>query len=202
MKILAIGANGVIGKAVVSHLQQQHSVIPVGHTQGEHTVDIESKESIKALYEKVGKVDAIVSMVGNGEMGSLDDMPESGYQMVFNNKVMGQVNLVRIGLDYLNKGGSITLTSGQASNHPMRGTAAIAMGVAAVNAFVTTAALELNDGKRINAVSPSMVKETMEQWGLDSSSGIPASEVATYYQASIDGEQSGEVFDAVRGQYE
>ncbi|MCW8329231.1 short chain dehydrogenase [Photobacterium sp. SDRW27] len=202
MKILAIGANGVIGKAVVSRLRQDHSVIAVGHSQGDYTVDIESKESIQALYEKVGKVDAIVSMAGNGEMGSLEDMPESGYQTVLNNKVMGQVNLVRIGLDYLNEGGSITLTSGQASNHPMPGTAAIAMGVAAVNAFVVTAALELKDGKRINAVSPSMVKETMEQWGIDSSSGIPASDVATYYQASIDGLQNGEVFNAVKGKVE
>ena len=201
MKILAIGASGVIGRAVVNHLQKEHSVIAVGHSLGDFTVDIESKESIRALYEKVGKVDAIVSMVGNGEMGSLEEMPESGYQNVLTNKVMGQVNLVRIGLDYLNGGGSITLTSGQASNHPMPGTAAIAMGVAAVNAFVATAALELKDGKRINAVSPAMVKETMELWGIDSSSGIPASDVATYYQACIDGRQNGQVLDAIGGQY-
>lgn len=201
MKILAIGANGVIGKAVINRLQQDHSVIAVGHSRGNHTVDIESKESIQALYEKVGKVDAIVSMVGNGEMGSVEKMPESGYQTVLDNKVMGQVNLVRIGLDYLNEGGSITLTSGQAANHPIKGTAAIAMGVAAVNAFVTTAALELKDGKRINAVSPSMVKETMEQWGIDSRSGIPADDVAKYYQLSIDGVQNGEVFDAIVGQH-
>ncbi|MEH6530871.1 MAG: short chain dehydrogenase [Photobacterium frigidiphilum] len=202
MKILAIGANGVIGKAVVSHLQQDHEVIAVGHSHGDYMVDIENKESIKALYERVGKVDAIISMAGNGQMGSLEEMPESGYHTVLSNKVMGQVNLVRLGLDYLNEGASITLTSGQASNHPMLGTAAIAMGVAAVNAFVATAALELKDGKRINAVSPSMVKETMEQWGIDSGSGIPAIDVATYYQASIDGQQNGEVFNATGGQYE
>lgn len=201
MKILAIGANGVIGKAVVSLLQQEHSVIAVGHSRGDYTVDIESQASISALYEKVGKVDVIISMAGNGEMGSLEDMPESGYQTVLNNKVMGQVNLVRIGLDYLNEGGSITLTSGQASNHPMPGTAAIAMGVAAVNAFVPTAALELKGGKRINVVSPSMVKETMEQWGIDSSNGIAASDVATYYQATINSNSNGEVFQAVGGKY-
>lgn len=109
--------------------------------------------------------------------------------------------LVRIGLDYLNEGGSITLTSGQASNHPMPGMAAIAMGVAAVNAFVNSAALELKERKRINAVSPGMVKETMELWGIDSSSGIAASDVATYYQAVIDGQHNGEVLNAIGGQY-
>ncbi len=201
MKILAIGANGTIGKAVVENLQRENEVIAVGHSEGDVTVDVENKESIRALYEKVGKVDAIVSMIGNGEMGRLQDMPDSSFDMVLNNKIMGQVNLVRIGLEYLNDDGSITLTSGQASNHPMPGTAAIAMGVAAVNAFIATAALELTDGKRINVVSPSMVKETMEQWGADSSSGIAASDVATYFRASISGENSGEVFDAVGGAY-
>lgn len=202
MKILAIGANGVIGKATVSLLQQDHDVIAVGHSHGDYIVDIESKESIKVLYDSVGKVDAIISMAGNGQMGSLDEMPDSAYHTVLNNKLMGQVNLVRLGLDYLNEGGAITLTSGQAANHPMPGTAAIAMGVAAVNAFVATAALELKDGKRINAVSPGMVKETMELWGIESSTGIPARDVATYYQASVEGQQNGEVFNAVGGQYE
>ncbi len=201
MKILAIGANGIIGKAVVKQLQQKHVVIAVGHSHGEHRVDIECKESIKALYEKIGKVDAIISMVGNGKMGSLEDAQDSDYQMVLNSKVMGQVNLARLGLNYLNEGGAITLTSGQASNHPVPGTAAIAMGVAAINAFVVTAAMELKNGKRINTVSPAMVKETMEQWGIDSSSGISATDVASYYQASIDGEQNGEIFDAVKGKY-
>ncbi|MCG7588561.1 SDR family oxidoreductase, partial [Photobacterium sp. OFAV2-7] len=126
----------------------------------------------------------------------------SAFLEVLNNKVMGQVNVVRLGLDYLNEGGSITLTSGQAANQPMPGTTAITMGVAAINAFVATAALELKDGKRINAVSPGMVKETMELWGIDSSTGIPAKDVATYYQASLDGQYKGIVFDAVGGQYE
>ncbi len=108
MKILAIGANGVIGKATVSHLQQDHEVIAVGHSHGDYIVDIESKESIKALLDSVGKVDAIISMAGSGQMGSLDEMPDSGYYTVLNNKVMGQVNLVYLGLDYLNEGGNMS----------------------------------------------------------------------------------------------
>ncbi len=202
MKILAIGANGVIGTAVVNRLQQEHQVIAVGHSRGDYLVDIGCTESIRALYEKVGNLDAIISMAGNGEMGSLEEMPETGYLNVLNNKVMGQVNLVRIGLEYLNEGGVITLTSGQASNHPMPGVGAIAMGVAAVNAFIKTAALELKDGKRINAVSPGMVKETMELWGLDGSSGISANDVASYYQASINSGKNGQVFDALGAAYE
>lgn len=196
MKILAIGANGVVGQATVKLLAEQHEVISVGHSKGDVVVDIEDIASIQSLFEQVGKVDAIVCMAGNGEMGSIAEMPSSGYETVLNNKLMGQVNLVRFGLKYLNDNGSITLTSGQAANHPTAGTAAIAIGVAGINAFVGVAALELESGLRINAVSPSFVKETLEQWGADSSYGIPASDVATFYQRSIEGQDTGKVFDA------
>ena len=202
MKILAIGANGIIGKAVVAHLQQQHTVISVGHSKGDLTVDIEDKNSIRSMFESVGPVDGIISMAGNGEMGGFIEMTDEGYLTVLNNKVMGQVNLARIGVDYLNKDGRITLTSGQAANHPMPGTAAIAMGVSAINAFVATASLEMTEGKKINAVSPGMVKETMDLWGVDSSTGIPAAEVATYYEASLKSDVNGEVLNAVGGHYE
>ena len=202
MKILAIGANGITGKAVVAHLQQQHTVISVGHSKGDLTVDIEDKNSIRSMFESVGPVDGIISMAGNGEMGSFIEMTDEGYLTVLNNKVMGQVNLARIGVDYLNKDGRITLTSGQAANHPMPGTAAIAMGVSAINAFVATASLEMTEGKKINAVSPGMVKETMDLWGVDSSTGIPAAEVATYYEASLKSDVNGEVLNAVGGHYE
>lgn len=202
MKILAIGANGVVGRAVVDLLSQEHEVIAVGHSRGEITVDTESQESIRSLFERVGTIDAIVSTAGNGQMGSLEEMPDSGYQTVLNSKVMGQVNLVRIGLEYLNKGGSITLTSGQSSVNPMPGAAAISMATAAVSAFAVAAALELKDDKRLNAVSPAFVKETMEMLGMDSTYGIPAEDVATYYQASVEGQSNGKVFQAVSGKYQ
>lgn len=201
MKILAIGANGTIGTTVIEHLAQNHQVIAVGHSQGPLTVDIEDKASIRALFEQVGKVDAIISLVGKGGMGKVLTLEDSAFTTVLDNKLMGQVNLVRLGAAYLNPKGSITLTSGQAANHPMPGTAAIAMGVAAIEAFVKCTALELEDDKRINAVSPALVKETMVKWGMDSTSGIAAKDVASYYQASVEGTDNGHIFNAISGQY-
>lgn len=201
MKILAIGANGIIGKAVVENLIQDNEVIAVGHSSGDYRVDVESQSSIRELFQRVGRVDAIISMVGNGDMAPLSQASDAGFAAVIDSKIMGQVNLVRIGLDYLNDNGSITLTSGQAADQPMPGTSAITLGVAAINAFIKTAALELTDGKRINAVSPAMVKETMEQWGIDSTAGIAAADVASYYRASLEGQSSGQVFNAIKGSY-
>lgn len=202
MKILAIGANGIIGNAVVENLQKGYEVIAVGHSSGELRVDVEDQQSIQKLFQQIGKVDAIISMVGNGEMKPLQETDDQGFATVINSKIMGQVNLVRIGLDYINPNGSFTLTSGQAADNPMPGTSAITLGVAAINAFVKTAALEMRNGVRINAVSPAMVKETMEQWGIDSSSGIPAADVASYYRAAVTGADNGAVFNAIQGPYQ
>lgn len=198
MKILVVGGTGVIGKSLVELLEQDNEVIAVGNSSGDITVDIESKESIQSLFEKVGMVDAIVCTTGKGEMGSLEDMPDSGYETVLNNKLMGQVNLVRIGMVYLNQGGSITLTSGESGTKAMMpGTAAIAMACGAINSFVAGAALEFKNDQRINVVSPGWVKETMEMLGMDSATGITAKDVATYYKASIASQSNGKVFHAV-----
>jgi len=201
MKILAIGANGVIGQAVVERLNNQHDVIAVGNSKGELRVDIEDTASIQALFSEVGPVDAIISMAGNGRMAALSETEDSDFDTVLDNKIMGQVNIVRVGLDYLNAGGSITLTSGEAAFNALPGVSAIAMGTAAINAFVANVSLELSDNKRINAVSPSLVKETMDQWGIDSSTGIKASDVASYYHASVLGDETGKVYRAIRGSY-
>ncbi len=199
MKILIIGGTGTIGKEVVQLLDQEHEVIAVGNTKGEHTVDISNKDSIEKLFKNVGQVDAIFNISGQGEFGKFDDKNNTGYELSWNNKVMGQVNLVRIGLDYLKTGGSITLTSGSSAKNPNPGTASISMACAAIDTFVATAALEISDDRKINVVSPGFVKETMELLGMDSSTGIPAKEVATYYQKSLEANTNGQVFDAILG---
>ncbi len=197
MKIIAIGANGIIGKAVVTSLKNNnHQVISVGHTQGDIRVDITNPSSIEAMFEQVGSVDGIICMAGDGEMGAFNQMPIRGYESVLQGKVLGQIQIARIGLNYLNEGGSITLTSGQAADNPNAGTAAIAVGVAGINAFVKVASLELDSNQRINAVSPAIVKETLQKWGADDSFGIPAAEVANHYLASIEGTENGQIFNA------
>jgi len=196
MKILLVGANGIIGQAI-SNALETHQVIRVGHHHGELKVDIEDQTSIRALFEQVGQVDAIISAAGNGSMGSLKTTTDAGYATVLNNKVMGQVNLVRIGAEYLSDNGSITLTSGQSSQNPMPGSLAIGMGCAAIEAFVRSAALELERGQRINVVSPGFVKETMEQLQMDSTHGVPAHSVAKVYRNSIVGGMNGMLLPAV-----
>lgn len=195
MKVMVIGATGTIGRAIVERLRARHEVIEVGHKGGDFHVDISSRDSIRTLYEAVGPVDAVVSAAGLAKFAPLDQLTDEDFLMSLNNKLMGQVNLIRLGCRYLNDNGSFTVTSGVLSREPMKGSAAISLVNAGIDGFVRAAALEVPRGLRVNAVSPVWVKETLQALGMDSSSGMPAQQVALAYVESVEGKRNGEVLD-------
>ena len=195
MKIIIIGATGTIGRAVVDLLAPDHDIVKVGFSGGGFKVDIASKDSIRKLFHDVGKFDAVISAAGLAKFGSLDSLEDEDYLLGLTNKLMGQVNLVRIGLNYINDNGSFTLTSGVLSQHPMPGSASISMVNAGLEGFVRAAALETQRGIRVNSVSPVWVLETLEALGMDVSEGMPAAQVALAYKESVEGQRSGEVLD-------
>lgn len=143
------------------------------------------------LFETIGPVDAIISAAGDGVMARFDDESDEAYDLALKSKIMGQVNLARIGIGYLNFGGSITLTSGSVTTNPMPNTAAIAIGAGAIEAFVAASALELVDEKRINAISLSLVKESAEKFGMNSQGCMPVAQIAEHYRDSVFGNFSG-----------
>ena len=102
MKVLVIGATGTIGKAVVDRLQKHHDVVKVGYRDGDYQVDIASKESIQELFNKVGNVDAVICTTGLANFGAFNELTDEDYSLALNNKLMGQVNVVRIGQRYVN----------------------------------------------------------------------------------------------------
>jgi NAD(P)-dependent dehydrogenase (short-subunit alcohol dehydrogenase family) len=195
MNVMVIGATGTIGRAIVERLRARHEVIEVGHKGGDFHVDISSRDSIRTLYEAVGPVDAVVSAAGLAKFAPLDQLTDEDFLMSLNNKLMGQVNLIRLGCRYLNDNGSFTVTSGVLSREPMKGSAAISLVNAGIDGFVRAAALEVPRGLRVNAVSPVWVKETLQALGMDSSSGMPAQQVALAYVESVEGKRNGEVLD-------
>ena len=117
-------------------------------------------------------------------------------KITINIKLMGQVNLLRYGRQFINSGGSITLTSGILSRQPFPGCAEVAMVNGALESFVRAAALEL-ENLRINVVAPAFVKETMELMGMDSSSGVSAADTAKAYRVAVEGDMNGKTLDAI-----
>lgn len=196
MRIIVVGATGTIGKSVVKLLANEHEVVRVASKSGEFRVDMSHKESIENLFKEIGRFDALVCAAGVARFGPMSELSDEEFQLGLNGKLMGQVNLVRVGHNYINDNGSFTLTSGILSQQPMPGSTSISMVNAGIEGFVRAAALELQRGVRINAVSPPWVKETLEALGMDSSNGMPAERVAQAYRASVEGTRSGNIINA------
>ena len=196
MRVLVVGASGTIGRAIVAELEPRHEVIAAGRSSGELRTDITDSTAIRAMFEKAGSLDALVSATGSVTFAPFEDMGERDYEIGLKDKLMGQVNLVLIGRDYLSDGGSFTLTSGVLDRDPiLQGTSA-SMVNGAINAFVVAAAIEMPRGQRINTVSPGVIEEAMEVYApfFRGFEPVPAARAALAYAKSVEGAQTGRVY--------
>jgi NAD(P)-dependent dehydrogenase (short-subunit alcohol dehydrogenase family) len=193
MKILIIGGAGTIGKKVSAHLAKKHQIVIAGRNSGDVNVDIDDSQSIEAMFESVGKLDAIVCVAGEAKWGAFDSMTEEDFYVGLRSKLMGQVNLVRIGQKHLNTGGSFTLSTGILADDPVVGTTSPAMVNGGIHSFVKAAALELTNGVRINVVSSGLVEDAVEKYEayFPGHNPIPMDKVINAYVKSVEGNGSG-----------
>lgn len=196
MKIVIIGATGTIGKAVVNELKPRHEIVQVGFQSGDANVDITSNQSIENLYKQIGAIDAMIMTTGNAHFGKLIEMTENEFNVGMKSKLMGQINAVLIGLKYLNDNGSFTLTSGVLSHDPILYGSAVSMVNSAIDGFVRGAAIEMPRGMRINAVSPTVIRESMKEYGayFRGFDAVPAAKAALAYSKSAEGLQTGQIY--------
>jgi NAD(P)-dependent dehydrogenase (short-subunit alcohol dehydrogenase family) len=197
MKIVIIGATGTIGGAVATALGGNHEIVAVSRSAGEHHADITDKASLEKAFEAIGKVDAIVSVAGGAVFKPLAALTDADFEKCLHDKLMGQVNVVRVGSRHVRPGGSITITSGVLAQEPMPGAAAISLVNAGLEGFGRAAALELASEKiRVNVVSPPWVTETLVALKMEPANGLPAAEVARAYVQSVEGDTTGQTIDA------
>ncbi|MFU0769470.1 short chain dehydrogenase [Staphylococcus pasteuri] len=197
MKIIVIGATGTIGKNVSKKLKDNHhEVIEVGSRSGDYQLDITSPKQIEKMYKDIGNVDAVVSATGGATFKTLSDMTLEDNNVAIQSKLLGQINLVLIGQHYLNENGSFTLTSGIMMDDPIRLGSSAAMANGGVAGFVTSAAVELKRGLRINNVSPNVVEEALDKYGefFKGFTAVPVEKVANAFIKSVEGAQTGQTY--------
>ncbi|WP_087725187.1 short chain dehydrogenase [Pandoraea sp. PE-S2T-3] len=198
MKIVVVGAGGDVGRSVADELARDdmHEVIRVGRTRGDDQVDITSDESVSALFERIGTVDAIIIAAGNVILAPVEKMTAANFHKGLQDKLLSQVRVALIGQHYLRDGGSITLTSGIAVDDPIAQGAHAAASNAGIEGFVRAAACDFHRGIRINAVSPTVLIESMNRFGpfFPGYEGVPAARVAMAYRRSVEGVHSGRIY--------
>jgi NAD(P)-dependent dehydrogenase (short-subunit alcohol dehydrogenase family) len=194
MKILIVGANGLLGSAAVAALKGRHDVIEASRSSGV-SVDLAEPDSIRRMFDQVGTVDAVISCTGSVPFKPLSELTDKDFRAGFEDKVLGQVNLVQLGAEYISDGGSFTLTSGVLAREPILTGAAASLSNGALESFVMAAAAELPRGIRINAVSPTVLAEASGYHEFfPGFSQVPADEVGRAYVKSVEGIQTGQVF--------
>ncbi|MEO1652006.1 MAG: short chain dehydrogenase [Bacteroidota bacterium] len=195
MKIIIIGGNGKVGTKVARYFKEKYETTIVGRNSGDLPCDIADSSSIQALFEQTGSFDALINIAGEAKWAPFRELSEEDYYLGIRSKMMGQVNLVRLGLKYLNPGGSITLTTGILADDPVVKTASAAMVNGAIHSFVKAVALEMEQGQRINVVSTGLVEDAVEKYEayFPGHNPIPMPKVVNCYRRSVEGKGNGEI---------
>jgi NAD(P)-dependent dehydrogenase (short-subunit alcohol dehydrogenase family) len=201
LRILLVGASGTLGRAVATELGARHEILSAGRNSGDVRLDMTDSSSIVAALGKAGKLDAVICTAGRVTFAPLADfkaapLGESLHTAGIKDKLLGQVNLALAARDVLNDGGSITLTTGILSGQPIAFGSSASLVNGALESFVIGAAIELPRGLRINAVSPTVLVESMKDYGpfFRGFEPAPAARAAFAFSRSVEGLQTGQVY--------
>jgi NAD(P)-dependent dehydrogenase (short-subunit alcohol dehydrogenase family) len=201
LRILVIGASGVLGRAVAAELGARHDIVSAGSKSGDVRLDIADPASIVAGLAAAGPLDAVACAAGAVNFAPLSavapaPIAQSAYGLGLVNKLMGQVNLTLAARDVLRDGGSITLISGVLADEPIVAGSSASMVNGALESFARAAAIELPRGLRINVVSPTVFEESMEGYGpfFRGFDPVPVLRAARAFSRSIEGRQTGQVY--------
>lgn len=194
--VILIGANGKMGQAALSGLGK-HKVITAGRSAEnyDYQVDITSEESLRKLYKDVGHFDAVVNTVGVCEYANFTEMTENQWMSTILSKMMGQINIVRIGQEYIADKGSFTLITGILNIKPIPYAIADATTSGAIDTFVKCVAFEMPRGIRINSINPTVLEEAWDVYGemMPGFQPVPGALVGKAFERSVDGFITGQV---------
>jgi NAD(P)-dependent dehydrogenase (short-subunit alcohol dehydrogenase family) len=202
-RVLVVGGNGTIGKAVVAALRHEGAEVLIGGRGAggavDVTIDIDDTESIRAALAKFdnddNRLDHIVVLGGSAIFKPVGYAKREELVSAFNSKCLGQLDVAAQAPKFLRAGGTITLTSGVLSDHYVPAGVFVSAINAAVDAFVRSAAFELGNGVKINSVSPGLITESEPIYGpyFKGIAGVDAAVVAKAYVRSVYGGITGKV---------
>jgi NAD(P)-dependent dehydrogenase (short-subunit alcohol dehydrogenase family) len=196
MRIMLVGATGTIGSAVEGALRDRgHELVTVGRSAGDLRLDVTDPADVGRMFDEAGPLDAVACAAGSVPYKRLTEMTPEDYLSAYRGKVASQVELVRQGTSRIAARGSFTLITGVLGREPIVTGSAAAVANGAVESFVLAAALEIAP-QRVNAVSPTVLTESLDRYG-DVFPGYPpvdSADVARAYVRSVEGAETGKIF--------
>jgi NAD(P)-dependent dehydrogenase (short-subunit alcohol dehydrogenase family) len=150
------GASVIIVSSNQEKINQALKDLP-GGSEG-YAVDLSKEENIKELFNKTGNLDHLIYCAGeNLTLNTIDATNIDQARDFFTLRFWGPFAAVKYSMPFINKGGSISLTSGTASARPGAGWSVASAICGAMEGFVRAMAVELAP-LRVNCVVPGVVK--------------------------------------------
>jgi NAD(P)-dependent dehydrogenase (short-subunit alcohol dehydrogenase family) len=178
------GAEVTVVSRRPASVDQALADLPPG-TRG-RAADLTDTVQVRSLFNDLGSIDHLVFTAGEPlALMSLDTLDLDKAREFFALRYFGALSAVHVAIPHLRAGGSITLTTGIASQRPGPGWAVAASICGAVESLTRALAVELAP-IRVNAVSPgvvrsplwdSMTEASREQFYRDNAAAIPAGRV-------------------------
>ncbi len=198
-KIIVVGATGRLGRVVVSGLKD-YEVIRAGRSGPDLKIDALDFESVSDVFASVGTFDGLISCIGGTPFKTFEELTMEDFALGMSKKCFSQLNLAKAAIPFLSDNGSITLTSGIIGDEPILAGSCAAAANGALNMSVSTLAAEYAGRLRINVVSPSIIENSVEDYGMLFDGFEPTSEkrIIEAYRRTISAPISGRVLRQTR----
>ena len=198
-KIIVVGATGRLGRVVVNGLKD-YEVIRAGRSGPDLKIDALDFESVSDVFASVGIFDGLISCIGGTPFKAFEELTMEDFALGLSKKCFSQLNLAKAAIPFLSDNGSITLTSGIIGDEPILAGSCAAAANGALNMSVSTLAAEFAGRLRINVVSPSIIENSVEDYGMLFDGFEPTSEkrIIEAYRRTISAPISGRVLRQTR----
>jgi len=198
-KIIVVGATGRLGRVVVNGLKD-YEVIRAGRSGPDLKIDALDFESVSDVFASVGIFDGLISCIGGTPFKTFEELTMEDFALGLSKKCFSQLNLAKAAIPFLSDNGSITLTSGIIGDEPILAGSCAAAANGALNMSVSTLAAEFAGRLRINVVSPSIIENSVEDYGMLFDGFEPTSEkrIIEAYRRTISAPISGRVLRQTR----
>ena len=155
----AEGADIVIVSSNQQRINKALEELPQGSTG--FAVDLSREDNIKNFFDKTGSFDHLVYTAGeNLNLNIIAETEIEKARQFFNLRFWSAFAAVKYAVTHINKGGSISLTSGVAGARPGKGWSVATSICSAMEGFVRAMAVELAP-IRVNCVVPGVVKTNL-----------------------------------------